>query len=616
MNASPPSINRRGESRAAISQPFPSAAAKTAAPDYRWRYAFLAALITALPFLIILQMVRFQLNPAQVDEFREEGKISSTELRRIVPARGQLFDRWGNLLAGNQTVYEVGVELRQVKNPKAIATAVTLALGLDYEETLTRASLEPSDTAVYSVLAQNVPQADYEKLEKAIELMEETIQNNGYDPQYDLTGLVTSAHLGRIYPEKSLASNILGFVSREGKGYFGVEERFNDLLAGKPRTVRVPRNPTEAGEAPYVPDGASLVLTIDREIQRAMEQLIDQQVAANGATSGTLVVMDPQTGDILALATQPRMDLNEFWRYADVFPQDVPFNRTIMQAYEPGSVFKVLTMAAGLDSGAVTPDTTFVDPGVIEVGGALIYNWNSAAWGPQDMQGCMQHSLNVCLAWIATRMGPDVMYRYMQSFGIGHLTGVDLAGETPGRLKSPGDNDWYMADLGTNAFGQGVATTPLQMAAAVSAVANNGRMMAPKIVRSVVNEGYQHNIEDRVATAPIRPETARALSHMLARSLEKESSDALVTGYRVAGKTGTAEIPTPFGYTSNATNASFVGWGPVDDPRFLVYVWLEKPTSSPWGSVVAAPVFRMAVEKLVVLMNIPPDQVRKSLNGN
>ncbi len=348
----------------------------------------------------------------------------------------------------------------------------------------------------------------------------------------------------------------------------------------------------ELKELPEVPDGASLVLSIDREIQRSMEEIIDVAVAESGSDSGTLVVIDPRNGDVLALATTPRMDLNQFWKYAQVFQKETPFNRAISQSYEPGSVYKVLTMAAALDKGAVTPETTFVDTGLIEIGGTVIYNWNGGAWGPQNMQGCMQHSLNVCLAWVATQLGPDRFYESMKAFGIGHVTGIDLAGEASGRLKAPGDTDWYEADLGTNAFGQGVAATPVQMAVAISAIANHGVMMAPKIVEAVVSEGYQYQIEDRVLGLPIKAETADLLSELLARSLEKESSDALVSGYRVAGKTGTAEIPTPYGYTSNQTNASFVGWGPVDDPRFLVYVWLEKPNTSVWGSIVAAPVFR------------------------
>jgi cell division protein FtsI/penicillin-binding protein 2 len=272
-------------------------------------------------------------------------------------------------------------------------------------------------------------------------------------------------------------------------------------------------------------------------------------------------------------------------------------------------------MAAGLDSGSISLDTTFLDTGVFEIGGTYIYNWNGGAWGPQDMQGCMQHSLNVCLAWIADQTGAKNFYKYMNAFGIGRLSGVDMAGENPGRLKVPGDSDWYDADLGTNAFGQGVSATPIQMAAEVSAIANDGKMMAPHIVRSIINKGHQQDIDLKVIGQPIKAGTAQELSEMLSRSLEQESSDALVDGYRVAGKTGTAEIPTPYGYTSNQTNASFVGWGPVDDPRFLVYVWLEKPQTSIWGSEVAAPVFREVVESLVVLMDLPPDRVRLQVYG-
>ena len=167
--------------------------------------------------------------------------------------------------------------------------------------------------------------------------------------------------------------------------------------------------------------------------------------------------------------------------------------------------------------------------------------------------------------------------------------------------------------LGTNAFGQGVAVTPLQLAVASAAIANDGKLMAPHIVRAVVNNNQQFDTPPRLIGMPISFKTANTLTEMLASSLEKEASDSLVEGYRVAGKTGTAEIPTPYGYSSSATNASFVGWGPVDDPKFLVYIWLEKPTTSPWGSVVAAPVFRQAVEHLVVLMDIPPDDVRRKI---
>lgn len=589
----------------------------TDAPDNgnTWRFTLLGALLSILPILVVFRMVSIQLNPKQVEVFTKQSAIYSEACRTITPSRGEIYDRYGSLLAGNKVVYEVGAELQYVKNPQTIALTLNVVLGTDYAKSFAAASMKASDTAVYAVLANYVTQDKVDRLTQLKKQIADTYGGSKEKNPPSLAGLVFQPMQERTYPEKEVASNILGFVNHEGKGYFGVEEKFNDLLAGKSKTVCMPLDPNRVIDIPKVPDGASLVLTIDRPIQAEMERILDKSVQANGAQSGTIVIEDPKTGEILAMATTPRMDINDYTKYGDIFKNGTPFDRGVSEAYEPGSVYKVLTMATALDTGAVKPETTFLDKGVFEIGGALIYNWNGGAWGPQDMQGCMQHSLNVCLAWIATQTGAKNFYKYMQAFGIGHATGVDLAGEAAGRLKVPGDSDWYDADLGTNSFGQGVSATPLQMAAAVSAIANDGKMMAPHFVRSMINKGYQYDIEQRVAGIPIKAETARTLTEMLARSLENEASDALVDGYRVAGKTGTGEIPTPFGYTSNQTNTSFVGWGPVDDPRFVVYIWLEKPTSSIWGSEVAAPIFHDVVQRLVVLMNLPPDDVRKQLHA-
>jgi cell division protein FtsI/penicillin-binding protein 2 len=318
--------------------------------------------------------------------------------------------------------------------------------------------------------------------------------------------------------------------------------------------------------------------------------------------------MEPKTGKILTMASNPRMNPNAYWEYQDNY-----FNRTIDITYEPGSVFKVLTMAIALDTGAVKPETEFIDTGSINIGGSTIYNWDRAAWGPQDMVGCLQHSLNVCLAWVATEIGPDDFYKYLLEFGIDRKTNIDLAGETSWPLSLPGDT-WVDADLGANSFGQGLAVTPIQMITAISAVANDGKMMSPHTLQSVIDNGQRRDSSPMIIGKPISEETAHTLSEMLANSLEREASSALVPGYRLAGKTGTAEIPSAQGYTNEFTNASFVGWGPVDDPQFIVYIWIEKPTSSIWGSVVAAPVFHDVVSRLVVLMDIPPDDIRHQLD--
>jgi cell division protein FtsI/penicillin-binding protein 2 len=431
-----------------------------------------------------------------------------------------------------------------------------------------------------------------------------------------LEGLNSKPHLVRTYPEGSLAANIIGFVTEEGIGYYGVEEKYNNLLAGLPVNVWVSADPNRAEELPNIPPGATLVLTLDREVQYSVEEILDTAVLNTGAASGTVVVMDPKTGEILALAVTPHMNLNEYWGYKETFPGETPFDRAISQAYEPGSVYKILTMAAALDNGVVKPEDTYFDSGIILIGGVAIRNWNNTVWGQQDMIGCLQHSINACLVHVASLLGNDSFYSYMQKFGIGHTTGIDLAGEATGHLKLPGDSDWYPVDLGTNAFGQGVSVTPIQMVMAASAIANDGKMVYPHLVHAMVQDGRQQNISPQVAGTPISAATAHTLSDMLSISLEKESSNALVAGYRIAGKTGTAQIPTPYGvYDSSATNASFVGWGPLDDPKFLVYVWLEKPQTSIWGSEVAAPVFKHVVEKLVVLMGIPPDSVRLQTTG-
>jgi cell division protein FtsI/penicillin-binding protein 2 len=212
-------------------------------------------------------------------------------------------------------------------------------------------------------------------------------------------------------------------------------------------------------------------------------------------------------------------------------------------------------------------------------------------------------------------MGNDRFYSYMQRFNLGHVTGVDLAGEVPGRLKLPGDTDWGPVDLGTNAFGQGVAITPLQMVMAASALANNGQMIYPHVLLAQVRDGQQSNMGTQVVGTPIKAETARTITAMLANALVEESSDALLEGYTIAGKTGTAQIPIPTGYDPNDINASFIGWGPVADPRFVVYVWLEKPQTNRAAAVVAAPVFRQVIEKLVVLMGIPPDAEQPQVTG-
>ncbi len=544
-------------------------------------------------------------------------KVGREFSQTIYPDRGNIYDRWGHLLAGNETTYEVGLYVDDVVNPETIATVCASILGLDYQTVLGYAKSDPNETGYYNYVLDNFVSSDkIEQLDILYEQYENLpIKRNVTNPS--LYGLTWSAYTKRSYPEGSLASNVLGFFKfldrTEGRGYFGVEESYNDLLSGKPETVYKPFDPNLVKSLPEIQPGTSLVLTIDREIQSMTETVLDEAIDWSGAEAGTIIVYNPEDGSILAMATTPRLDPNQYWNYGDVYPNSTPFNRGISLTYEPGSVFKVLTMASALDAGAVTPDTHFYDQGYIEIGGYYINNWDGGAWGDQDMTGCLQHSLNVCLSWIAQELGAEKFYEYMKAFGLDRNTGIDLGGENHLRMRVPGDEQWYKVDLATNSFGQGIAVTPIQMVMAIGALANEGKMMSPHVVKSLIIDGHQYEINPIVVGSPIKSETASVITEMLANSLEFKSSNALIEGYRVAGKTGTAEIPTPYGYTSGQTHTSFVGWGPVDDPKFLIYVWLEKPGISIWGSEVAAPVFQNVAEQLVILMDLPPDAVRQAL---
>jgi cell division protein FtsI/penicillin-binding protein 2 len=299
-------------------------------------------------------------------------------------------------------------------------------------------------------------------------------------------------------------------------------------------------------------------------------------------------------------------------RYTEFVDQDSPpfEDPAISKQYEPGSVFKILTMAAALDSGIVTPGMTYVDQGWIEVGGQTIRNASGKVYGESTMADILIESLNVGAAWLSKRMGPDLFYRYIQEFGIGERTGVDLAGEVSGQLWLPDDIEhWHPSNLGTNSFGHGVAVTPLQMLTAVATVANDGVRLQPRVVgRRIAPDGtvsvHQRLVMERV----ISSEAASHLCEMLVRAVEEGATLASVDGYRVGGKTGTAQIPIPGGYDPNDTIATFVGFGPVPNPKLVVLVKLDRPQTSPWASRTAAPTFQRLTSRLFTALAIPPSE--------
>lgn len=571
--------------------------------------------------LVEVQLVRFQTSPTYQKVSRWADEQFTYEDQDEAPQRGNIYDRYGRLLAGNEENYKIGALLEFVQNPETIANTLKDLPDVIYDQVLKAASLKyEKGKAEFVVLANFVPPNIIDIIREMKKEYENENPNGSDNSKPSLRGLVWYPQLKRSYPENELASNVVGLyyfkMLDEATGKYGVEEYYNEILSGVPQTQRMPKDPYKINEVPQIPAGGSVILTIDREIQAMAEIKLQEAIKKNEAESGVILIMNPRNGEILAMASQPRINPNMYWQYKKELEEGskIPYNRVVSQSYEPGSVFKPITMAAALDSGAVTPETIFNDQGTFRYGGVTIYNWDRQSYGQQNMTGCLQHSLNVCLSWIATQIGAVNFYRYLQAFGIGRRTNIDLGYELAYPLYTPADEGrWYPSDLVTNSFGQSLSVTPIQIATAISAIANDGKMMKPHVIKAILDNGQQTGIAPQVESIPIKAETAHVLSEMLATSLEKEASSSLVTGYRVAGKTGTAQIPTESGYSPNQTNASFVGWGPVDDPRFLVYIWLEKPKSSPWGSVVAAPLFSKVVKDLVVLMDLPPDAVRKNL---
>jgi len=564
---------------------------------------FLFSIIFILAFsAVILRVLIIQTSEKAV-QFKQMGDNSLWQTVVVKPERGKIYDRNGNMLAGNETVYEVGLDLPKVQDLEGLTMVLSNILDYQYEELLTLIHSQP-ETQVYLTINQFVP------YEQGKQLLDMIAASETSESAQDISGLQVTPRMGRSYPNQDLASNVLGFVHTNQQAAYGVELKYDTILAGIPITVLRPNDPTLASGYTNPPKGSDLVLTIDREIQLMVEETLAQYTDELDALSGTMIIVNPRNGEILAMASTPQIDLNHPSNFLEVYENATQYNRAISVQYEPGSIFKILTMAAALDSGIVTPQTTYLDTGYFEINGVNIFNWDRGAWGVQDMTGCLQNSLNVCMARLSVTMGPEIFYSYLDQFGIGRPTGVDVGVEASGSVPDPNSTTWLPIDMGTNSFGQSVSVTPIQIVTAISAVANDGRMVAPHVVKSIVTNGQQTELPVQVLGQPIKPETAHTLSAMLAEAMERNESVARVDGYQLATKTGTASIPRDYGYDPNITNQSFIGWGPIDDPKFLVYMWFEEPTASEWASVALSPVFNEVVSKLVVYLDIPPDSIR------
>lgn len=546
-----------------------------------------AAALGVAAIVVVGRLLTFQV--FQGEEFKE---ILIKDLPVTdQPERGVIYDRNGAILAVDRWDYRVAVSPSILSDPEELANQLAPILQIPRSQLL----YDMESPYMYVVLAPRVTSEVADAI-RALELADEV----QLDPLPR-----------RFYPQDQLMCHVLGYVNYDNVGGAGVEGKYQNELAGEAASDTVAISPIREQKSVIAREGSDLVLTIDRNVQYVVERHLREALAEHGAVSGSIIVMDPRTGAILAMAAEPCYSPNEVLK----IPEGATFNPLVSAAYEPGSVMKLITMAAALDSGTVTPQTTYNDTGAIEVGGHVSYNWDRGAHGVVDMTTLLSRSLNVGAATIATWMGPATFYDYYQRFGFGQQTNIDIMSEADGLMPLPGSGEWQESFIATNAYGQALAVTPLQMISAVSALANGGKLMQPYVVAEIRDENGVRRHEPTPAGQVIRPETAAQMTAMATVAVQQEVQEALVEGYTVAGKTGTAQIAEPFGYHPTDVIGSFIGWLPADDPRVIVFVKLDRPTSAPWGSMTAAPVFSKLAKELVVLLDIPPDAIRLQANG-
>lgn len=417
----------------------------------------------------------------------------------------------------------------------------------------------------------------------------------------------------RFYPEASMAANLLGFVASdkfgEDTGYFGLEGYYESILKGKNGKIGEEKDPFGlpilVGKYKHQePEkGASLHLSIDRLIQFIVEDKLKKAVEKYGAKNGTVLVADPKTGKILALATYP--NYNPALRLA--YDQDLYKNPAVADAYEPGSTFKVITMSAALDLGLVDPDTKCpICTGPRKSGGFEISTWDKKYYPNSTMTEVIQHSDNIGMTYVGDKLGLDKFYDYIAKFGFAKKTGIDLQEESEGFVRNK--NQWREIDLATATFGQGLTVTPIQMIQAVGAIANGGVLKSPKVVEKISQtNGNEEIVKPDITRQVISPKTAAQMTQMMVNAVEKGEAKAFVPkGYKIAGKTGTAQIPVAGHYDPNKTIASFIGFAPAENPRFVMLVRFTEPSSSIFGSETAAPTFFEIAKEIFNYMHISP----------
>jgi len=429
----------------------------------------------------------------------------------------------------------------------------------------------------------------------------------------DIAGIGFELQEARFYPEASVGAHLLGFVGKdeegEDVGYFGLEGYYNLSLSGRQGLLSFEKDargqPILIGDASEVTavKGVDLLTHIDRGLQLMLEEKLLEGIQRYGAKAGSAIIMDPINGAVLAMSSFPSYDPEEYFEYTN----ELFKNPIVSSSFEPGSVFKVLVMAAALDDGAVETDTKCdICGGPVKVDKYTIETWNREYNEDATMLDVIVHSDNVGMVYTAQKLGADRLYDYLSNFGIGNVTNIDVQGESSPRIREKGT--WSVVDLATTAFGQGIATTPLQIIRAVAAIANKGVLVTPQIVDKLVGDGWEEDILPQIGSRVISEDTARDVTSMMVEAASSgEAQWTHLRGFSVAGKTGTAQIPIAGHYDEEKTIASFVGFAPAINPKFIMLVTLRETQSSPWASETAAPLWYSVARELFRHFGIQPN---------
>ncbi len=575
-----------------------------------WRVGAVAVLLALLGGVLILRLLDMQI---RLWNFYSEPVASAQTTSALGndATRGIIVDRDGEPLAIDRYVYQVTATPRNIPEDLWEGVAQLLEEYAGIPAASTRATLSENKDGYYAVLAKEL---DFQQGRKLQQIKRQILENKDLEDDLLVNNVFVVAKPLRFYPQYRLASQLIGFVNGERTAVLGLERYYDSFLrydgVGLPRGKWQSRDTLPDETLRYLPTdaGKSLVLTLDRTIQWIIEDELAQGIEVYGAQGGTIIVMDPKTGAILGMANEPSFDPNNYLQ------EDPNYftNPAISAQYEPGSIFKIITMAAAVDAGVVESTSTFTDTGTIVVGQRTFRNSSRTAAGVITVADALALSDNVVTIQVALELGVKKFYQAVNRFGFGQATEIDLANESAGIVKAPGNPKWSEADLAANSFGQGIAVTPMQMVMATGAIANGGQLMRPYVVQARIQGDYVLPTEPTVVRRVLKPESAATMTEMMIHTVEAGNQAARVPGYTVAGKSGTAEIASNGGYTEKETIASFVGFAPADDPQFVVLVKLDRPdpSISPWAAKTAAPIFSRVAYRLLDHLNIPPDDIR------